>query len=350
VKLKKSTAAAAIALLSLAAQSIGLAETVGYNKVTVPGNSDALVSVPFTLDAAATLTVTGVVPSTGVTVAGPLTNNQYQNLYYVRFLTGNAAGQWSTISSNTTTQLNFSVTSFVGSIANGDQFQVIRHQTLASIFPDGLEGVSFVKSNSAINNIANRRTEILIPNSTAIGINKASSASYFYLSGEWRRQSQAGNFDNTVIEPHTYVIIRNSNNATPLTFYSLGDVVSTGQLVDRVRTETSKNDVYKSAMNPLPITLAGLELGGTPAFVSSTSLINNVANRRDELLVFNNATTGINKASSASYFYFNGAWRKQGSGGANFDGEVLPAGSAILIRKYQGVSAGNADWAQSPSN
>jgi len=60
---------------------------VGYNTITVPANSDVLVSVPFNQDAVGTFTV-DTVTANGVTVTNGLTANAYTNGYYVRFTSG----------------------------------------------------------------------------------------------------------------------------------------------------------------------------------------------------------------------------------------------------------------------
>ncbi len=91
------------------------------------------------------------------------------------------------------------------------------------------------------------------------------------------------------------------------------------------------------------MTLASLKLGGTSAFVTSTS----PGVHKDELLVYNNSAAGMNKSASATYYFYNNAWRKSGaSASLSFDSEPVPAGAALIIRKAAGT-AGSAQWNQS---
>ncbi len=334
----KASAITAAALLALAAQAANAADAVGYNTVTVPTNSDVLVSVPFTKDAAGSFTVSSVV-SSGVTVTNTLTANAYTNGYYVRFTSGGGAGLWSTISANGTGGFTLADTNALTGVQAGNTFKVYPHQTLATVFPDGMEGVSFKKSASA----AVHSTEILFPNTSSVGVNKSAAATYYFYNSAWRKAGSAAtiSFDNTVVSPQEYFVLRNKSTNT-LTYVASGNVeaLAAGRYVS---TQTAKDDIAAVSGRPVAMTLAGLKLGGTSAFVTTTS----VAVHKDELLMFNNSATGINKSAAATYFYYNGAWRKGGaSASTSFDNEPVPAGAALIIRKASGVS-GAAQWNQS---
>lgn len=72
------------------------------------------------------------------------------------------------------------------------------------------------------------------------------------------------------------------------------------------------------------------------AFAASPS----PGNRTDELLVFDNAVARQNKAASAIYYYWSGAWRKVGAGTTNFDNTpVFTPGAGFIIRKNTGTAA-----------
>ncbi len=332
---KTITRIAAAALMATAFSAASVAQPVGYSAVTALANSDTFVSVPFTQVSEGELEVATVTAS-GVTVTAPLADN-YQTVYYVRFTTGSAAGQWSTISNNTsgTSTVNFANTAFLGSIAAGDKFEVFRHQTLGSVFPDGHVGYSFAASSSAFV----RPFEVLLP-STASGTNKAPALTYYFLSSaqEWRQVGATGSKDNVVLAPQSYFILRNKT-AGDLTFVATG-VVPTGTLVQSIPVQSVKNDVYVTASNPLPIALNDLNLGGTPAFKTSSSLFV----RQDELLVYNNGLAALNKAPSATYFYYAGTWRKVAAGSPIVN-DIIPAGAAIVLRKVSGTPA-SFDWSR----
>lgn len=334
----KASAITAAALLALTAQTVSAAEAVGYNTVTVPANSDVLVSVPFNQSAVGTFTVDSVTAN-GVTVADTLTANAYTNGYYVRFTTGGGEGLWSTISANGTGGFDLQNTAVLADVGNGDTFKVYPHQTLAKVFPDGMEGVSFAKSASAFS----RSTEILIPNSSSVGINKSPASTYYHYNNAWRKvgSSSSLSFDTTVVSPQEYFVLRNKST-NELTYVALGAVeaVTLGRYVT---IETTKNDITAVSGRPVRLTLFELGLGGTPAFTTTTQTFN----RKDELLVFNNNVAGQNKSPAATYYYYNGAWRKVGASAAtSFDSELVDAGAALIIRKAAGT-AGTAEWNQS---
>jgi uncharacterized protein (TIGR02597 family) len=97
---------------------------------------------------------------------------------------------------------------------------------------------------------------------------------------------------------------------------------------------------------PVDTTLNNLNLGGTAAFVTSTSTL--AAGRRDQLLVFSNASVGQNKAPATTYYYNGGIWKKNGAGNTDFGTDIIPAGVGFIIRKYTGTGA-TANWDNTPA-
>lgn len=329
----QNIASTMMALLVLAVGSVKAGEIVGFNCTQVPANSDAFVSVPFAVKSAGTFTVNstavGIIPDEALEV------DQFGPLYYVRVSTGAAAGKWSTIASNSASEITLENDSFLGMLANGDTFEVFKHHTLASVFPDRFAGLSFETSASAFI----RATEVLIP-SSALGVNKSASATYFHTAGEWRKIGGGlTNFDEEVLAPQSYFILRN-NGGSELSFYSWG-TVDTNPIIRSIPTSTQDNDVAVSSGLPVARTLGQLNLGGTAAFETSSSAFI----RADELLVFDNSTNGQNKSAAATYFYFSGEWRKIGGGTADFSGEWLPAGASVIIRKKASTD-GSEIWMQ----
>jgi uncharacterized protein (TIGR02597 family) len=80
--------------------------------------------------------------------------------------------------------------------------------------------------------------------------------------------------------------------------------------------------------------------------------LNNLANqRRDELFVYDNAATGINKGPVAAYFYVSipGEWRNSLNGNAKSDDDLIQPSQGFIIRKYQsGLSQSDSVlWSQS---
>lgn len=333
----RTKAITAVATLALMVQSAIAQAAVGYNNLVVPANSDVLLTTPFTQTAQGNYTV-NTVTGTGVTVVDALTAGAFANLYLVRFTSGNAKGLWSTISNNTVSEFQLADAAVLVLAAIGDEFTVYPHQTLGTVFPDGMEGVSFERTTSLISH----KTEILLPNTTLIGINKPASEIYFFFNNEWRKNGSPSTsvFNDVVLVPQQYFILRNKS-ANMLDFITLGQAAAV-PVARLISTVAQKNDIAAGSGASVSLTLAQLNLGGTPAFATTTSLISH----KDELLVFDNDAAGFNKPASAIYFYFNGAWRKNGQPSTtSFDNEVLDPASSILIRKASGTP-GTSTWYQ----
>ena len=333
--MKTCAAAMAVALLALTIPLQAEPNVTGYNKLSVPANNDLLVSVPFSqpVKSFAVLAKTG----TGFTVSDTLTAGAYNTVYFVRFTSGSADGRWATITSNTVNEFVLADVSFLADVSVGDTFTVFAHWTLGSIFPAALEGRTFLASASPVA----RSVEVLVP-STATGINKPAAATYYYYNGQWRKvgSSPVMSFTSTVITPDTYFILRNKSAQELL--YMPSGTVATGALARTLQTATSANDVPASTGRPTPVTLKQLNLGGTAAFEASLSPVN----RKDQLLVYTNATTGLNKPADATYYFYNNAWRKVGAAPTvSFDSQVLPAGAALIIRKAASTGAA-VEWTQ----
>ncbi|MCA9398958.1 MAG: TIGR02597 family protein [Candidatus Omnitrophica bacterium] len=337
MKLRTLVLAAALTVLSV--QSAMAGGLVGYNKIDVPAGSDALFTVAFTEAADSSYTVSSVTGS-GVTVADALSVDAFADTYYVRFTSGSGEGLWSTIDSNSASEFVLTDTGILSHVSAGDTFAVFPHATLETLFPDELKGISFEATPPPGIFL---KTVILVPDTTSVGVNKATAATYYYLNGEWRKfgQPPTSVFNDVVIPPQVYTTLRNGG-ASPLEFFTLGKV-SDLKIARILSTESSTNDIPVGSGFPVPVTLKQLNLGGTPAFQSTPPPGIFV---KDQLLVFDNSVPGVNKSASATYFYYNGAWRKFGQPlTQSFDDEVLDPSAAILIRKAGGTPASTV-WTQ----
>ncbi|MFP4141171.1 MAG: TIGR02597 family protein, partial [Phycisphaerae bacterium] len=290
------TTVVVVALLATAVPMFGQVQSVtGYNKVTVPAQSDVIVSVPFTQKPEGTFTVaTDGVGDDTLSVDEDITT-EYDGAYYIRFTSGDAKGLWSTIkSSNTTTEsVELEDTSMLtgGKVAEGDTFKIIKHQMLSSVFPDKLAGLSFVASTGSGFGLKIKTRVLLWQES--VGTNQAPSRTfYFHDSGEWRNLA-GSNSNDTVIAPDAILVIRNTSDKN-LTYIPQGSVY-TGAVAKTIQTYASADDVYTSTTRPVAVKLKDLGLGGSDAFVTSTGAGFGLT-IKDRLLVFDNSTTGTNKA------------------------------------------------------
>jgi uncharacterized protein (TIGR02597 family) len=116
-----------------------------------------------------------------------------------------------------------------------------------------------------------------------------------------------------------------------------GEVVRGKILNWLVVNSAGKRDNYLGLQRPTTITLAESGLVSSGAFQASPA----PGERTDELFVFNNATARRNKSPSETYYYWNNAWRKIGSGAANFDAAaVFTPGKGFIIRKNTSPTPG----------
>ena len=327
----KASAITAAALLALTAQTVSAAEAVGYNVVTVPANSDALVSVPFNKNAEGSFTVSSKTAD-GVTVAGSLTAGAYANGYYVRFTTGGGEGLWSTISDNGTGGFEFANTNVLTYISNGDTFRVYEHQTLSDLFPMGYAGTTFVTSGDE--GTAEGGTQVLVPETAALGVDKAAAIVCTHYGSYGWADKEFSDVNQLVLVPGQYVKVRNpSTNA--LSVVISGDVPDTKQAGVLARN-VSNNDLYLVNPFPVPVTLnqMGLESWASTDGDAYTG----------QVLLFNNADTGLDKASVLQSVYYTGDSNWYDGTLANVvNSSEIPAGMGVVLRDTAGVS-GTGLW------
>jgi len=302
MKMKASAITAAM-LLALTAHTVSAAEAVGYNTVTVPANSDVLVSVPFNQNAEGNFTVSSVV-SGGVTVTNVLTANAYTNNYYVRFTTGGGEGLWSTISANGTGGFTLADTNVLTYVSAGNAFRVYKHHTVGSVFPSGMYGVSYT------NGVA-----ISIFNNTATGINKSPSTTVTY-SVPLKRWNNL----NQVINPDSMILIRNGS-ATTLTWVNNGNVP----------------DYNVALLVPAGVAKDTLIGSGFPVD-TTVAAISSAAGR--SVSTYNNVATGQNKSpvTTVTYSAPLQRWNNLNQAVASSEGLLLrtsasEVGGKIVIQK-----------------
>jgi uncharacterized protein (TIGR02597 family) len=357
-----------IALLALTAQVVSADNVGGKMSVEIDANSGVLVSMTYVRDANATLTVNTVVSGSGVTVKETLASDVYDSgKFYVRFADGNAEGLWTTITSNTTTALTFEDTSFLEDanfgVAPNDTMVVYPHHTLKTVFRAELEHHTWVASPNSL--LSARKTRILVPDDARTGINKGSAITYYYIRWNspggliegWRDADKSLFYDagDDIIKPDSYVAIINPTSAKRV-WIARGNV-ATGKIGTNIPTEAVQYDFNFTTGRAAPMTLADLMLEPVFAFSPDATL----GSRRDRLLVYeNNPFTGGSFIPSSSKTYYYIEWNSPGGlikGWRDADksvvydasADVIPAGSALIIRKDAGDASeqGNNFWTQS---
>lgn len=342
----------AIALTSLAlsgadAQTTATTDPVGFMTIDLPVGSDTIVAAPLTKSPVFQGAVTSrsgfTLTSTGANF-GSLTSLPH----YVQAVGGSQNGMIFDIAANTTDTVTLVDNGIQPTgLDAGATYKVVPYWTLSQLFPSTNQGVSFTPSANTL--VTGRRTQILFPNTTGTGINRAASATYYFVTNSYWRSTTGGtnNFDNTPVLPDSYFIVRNTtNSASGLKLTVAGSVNVGAMTVQLDSVGSSQNDNYVSLGRPTDITLNDLGLISSGAFAPSINTL--LTGRRDQLLVFNNAATGFNKAASATYYYLTNAttqgWRSTTAGTNDVGNTVIPAAVGYVIRKATNSGTGTTFW------
>lgn len=301
-----------------------------------------------------------------ITLSGnpSLTANQYvyaagsqSKHYYLLVTSGPRAGMYYTVLANGVASFTVDAAgdNLPGSLSAGSSVEIVPFHTLNSIFPGGV-GVHPCSTHS----IANRQSEILIPDNATAGKDLAAVVSYYYFSGTtgagpgWRRAGAASVLANDdVLLPDTFFVIRH-NISSATTVKMLGGV----QMATLSTPLNISAGVDQDNSVALPfateVTLAQLNLVASGAFAGSST--HSISTRQDQLLVWDNSIPGRNKAADSSYYYYTGTsgagpgWRKSGVASVVADSDVVISNTkCIVIRKKAGSAASTVLWSVRPS-
>ena len=333
----------------------------GFYRLDCLGNSDTIISIPFSRPETGFAHVQSIAGST-VTVKGTpgWSENQFvyafgsqSNTYYLRLLAGAKEGSYYPIVANGTNSLTVSLGGDdLSSVTNDTRLLVVPYWTLGSAFPGG-RGI--IPSTSALL----QKTKILIPNFSGAGINLSPAATYYYLGSAncWCRVNDSqgtygtSNMNDVVLIPDLYFILRHP--VTTNTVFTARGSVPMSKLSTPILTQpASKQDNFVALTRPVTHTLNESGLVQSGAFLSSTSqLIQN----GDQLLVFDNGRIAQNKSPAATYYYLSSLSRwcrvndSQGTYGTTDMGNepVFVPGTGVIIRKKLGSVSTN--WVNSPN-
>ena len=360
--------ASSLALLGLsAAPTFAIdvfTDPVGYYTLSIQGNSDNVMSLPMVRDAVAVGTVQGSITANSFNVlagqsaptwtAGQwvYTAGSQAQTYFVEFTSGSLKGLTFTVTGNAAASLTVdtegdSLTTShslpgnaAGALAVGDSFKIRPFWRIKDVFE-----VSGSPIIAARPNAFTAADEILLPNFSSVGVNKAAELTVYYVTGQgWRAAGQGStDFGDRVLRQNEAFIVRR-RAATAVNLTNLG-----GVLMNRSAAfvfggnATTSNDTYISIARPAPVSLNASGLRIADQSKSSIKDSPSTFNRTDELYAFGTAS-GFNPSASATYYYLAGqGWRQVGSASTTVGDDVLlQPGTAYIVRK----KAGNAgtEW------
>ncbi len=326
------------------AASVGQ-EPLGFLKISCPGSSDTIVSLPLNrptvfVGAATAATVTANAVATLTFSGSPFTASAYkyaagtQSNTYFAFIAGGAKeGSYYTIVANTANTLTIDLNGdSIAAIASAVTVKIIPYWTLGTVFPGG-SGVTASDGFTAA-------TQVLLPDTTGVGTNLAAAAIYYYASasGSWVKSGSAGSANDTVLYPDTYFTVR--NNTAAATSFTLAGAVAVHKLAVPLATSSStRQDNPVAIARPVSVTLDASGLVSSGAFTASSGFAVG-----DQLYVFDNTAAQLRKAASRIYTYANGAWRRSGVSGDSGADSIFTPGAGVLIRKAKTSLGSSATW------
>jgi uncharacterized protein (TIGR02597 family) len=304
-------------------------DPVGFTTTSLLGNSDTYISTPFTRVPEFIGATSVAASANSLTVAGtPWTTNQFvyggaqHNHYYVLIGPCNVnpprEGHTFAVTANTSNTLTvFTSADDLTGIAANTQITIIPNWTPATLFPASDATVSFTPTTSP----PTYKTTLRIPNHSAAGINLAYAAEY-YFNTVWRRTDNNADASDDPLIPDGYLVVRNANGAPTLPLTNLGSVLMKKLAVPLMTQPAQQQDNPVSILRPLDVALNASGLNpGDGSFGAN-----------DQLLLFNNAQAGLDKAPFATYIY-SGGWRLSGDNVTDHGADVIPMGTGFIIRK-----------------
>lgn len=328
-------------------------DPVGSITISCLANSDTYVGIPFTRPAefngtintissnpANTLTVNGVpgwLPNQFVYAAGSQSKH-----YYVLLGDGGIPyakeGHVFAVTSNGSNTLTVdSTTEDLSGVTADTRLTIIPYWTPAAIFPASDAGVSFTATGSP----PTYQTLLRIPNYSAPGINQPYAAEYYFNNGAWRLVADGLNNppdrgDDRLL-PNGYFVVRNANGAPSRALRSLGSVLMKRIALRLLAAPASKQDNAVAMIRPV-----GVSLDATGLAPIDNSFLQN-----DQLLLFNNRQAQFNKRPYRTYTY-NDGWRLGSDAVTDHGKDVIPAGSAMILRKAASP-ASSVFWINPPT-
>ncbi len=342
-------------------QTTAYTTPVGYVTQTCTANSDSYVSLPLRPSAVAAGALSAA-PDTTTTPGSAILSflgtpgfGTFANTHYAKFKTGVESGKWFVITANSASTLTVNLNGATLTAAAADTVEVIKFWTLATLFDPAVATNDPLTTPNAIVSSAGtspgvRRTQVLIPDLAGTGTDLSPVETYYVNAGIWKKVGGgATSFNDYQVWPDAYILIRNPVTVTSDTKYAISGEVDVNKVASNLRTSAaSQQDNFVGLIRPIDVTLNGLNLGGTSAFMASTST--SPGGRRDQLLVYDTTTVEYDKAPAVTYYYFSGQWRKVGGGATDFGNiDKIPAGNGFIIRKYQTAGGATDNWINTPT-
>ena len=346
---------AALAPISLAqaVPDIASSPVVGYQEIACPGGSDTVISVPFERPVTFRGTIIGLASGAPVvTLAGGdpgFAENELASTHFLRFTGGNAAGRHYPIAGNQGAEIRLLLPDGDPALTAtaGDGVDLIPCWTPESLFPAASQAALHPSSGLLP---GQRGSELLMYPSGSVPENASPDRVFFVTSSGWfEADSGIPAADDAVLPPHAVLVIRHPDHAAQTWFRPAALVTTSPSGMVLKSRRGSALDHFVSLNRPIPAELGQL-ITLARALTPSPGL--SPSQRRDLLLVFDNATADRDRQPSATYFFHRGDWYRATSDGQppqRANDANLPAGAVLVIRKAPTLNPRSTVWTQDPN-
>lgn len=345
-------------ILALAAAGTARSEdfyspVVGFLRFDCPADSDTIVSVPFhpTPRWAGRLSGAPTNPGGGVMRlslgnAPNFTGTELTHTPHFVYLRGTPGteGRHFRIAAHAANSVDVTAAAAeLAGLGTDSQLSILPGWTLDALFPPATQ----TTFHASTGNLASTRgSELLLFDLNTVGSNLAPSRTFFVTGTQWIEAGPFTEAGDEVIAPGQAFIVRHPSGVAATAFVAAQQVYGEAVAVSLPVSTTTARDTMLALPRPVPATLEDLDL--SPAvFTESPSTAAN--DRRDQLLVFDNASVGRNKEPAAVYFRTGGQWVRDAAGFPPSGSVSIEPSAGLLLRKAAGSSEIVLHWINEPA-
>lgn len=231
----------------------------------------------------------------------------------------------------------------LGALAQDGLVSVIPGWTLANLFPPDTQ-TTFHPSAGRL--ATQRGSELLLFDRTTPGTDLAPSRRFYVTDQGWFEVGTFASADKVVLAPGEAFVVRHPPGVAATDFFASEQVYG-GVVSLPIRVSASGPvDTWVALPRPVTITLDELDFGAGQ-FEESPGTA--PEDRRDQLLLFDNAEASRNKAPAAVYFRSGGQWLRDAAGFPPAGAVEIEPSAGLLVRKAQGGADAILHWANAPT-
>ena len=326
----------------------------GFLKFDCPANSDTIVSVPFHPAPRWAGRAAGSPTDVGGGVAriqlkdspgfatGELTSAPH--FLYCRDTTGAHRGRHFRITTHGAASVDVQAgLADLGTLTTDGLVSIIPAWTLNTLFPPASQTALHASDGPLA---SQRRSELLFFDATTSGTSLAPTRRFFVTAADWFEVGGYQTAGNTFLEPGQAFIIRHPAGVAATSFVPNQQVYG-GLVTTAVRvSDANPRDTMIALPRPVTMVLDDLDFG-SGQFVESAGTAE--GDRKDQLLVFNNATAMRNKQPDAVFFRVGGQWVRDATGFPPAGQVQIEPSAGLLVRKATGGANQTVFWVNSPT-